>query len=92
MKKNKDTLVLLKYMMRLPPLIITALLSFTVMADNIDTSMTEEEDFVDEMSLGDLLNISVSSTTKSDMTIQKAPGVIRGFTARQIKRYHFKTL
>jgi len=37
-------------------------------------------------------DLTVSSTTKSNMSIQKAPGVIRVFTAKDIKRYHFKTL
>ncbi len=45
-----------------------------------------------DLSFEDLLSISVSSTTKSSMRIQKAPGVVRVFTAEDIKKYHFHTL
>ena len=44
------------------------------------------------LSLEDLLNVTVTSTTKSSLEIRQAPGVVRVFTRTDIVRLGFRTL
>ena len=45
-----------------------------------------------EMSLDELMNITVTSATKSEMSIRKSPGVVRVFTSKDFENYGFSTL
>jgi len=45
-----------------------------------------------ELNLEDLMKITVRSTTKSSLTISKAPGVVRVFTADDFERFGLETL
>lgn len=60
-----------------------------------DTTTKEDtlpsEDFF-ELSLDDLMNIEVESATKSKMSIQKAPSVVRVFTEKDFENYGFTTI
>jgi len=70
-------------------LIIAAILCCsTVFAQ---TSKYDTEDLM-EMSLEELLNIDVSSTTKTKVNIRKAPGTVYSFAKEDFKNYGMKTL
>ncbi len=45
-----------------------------------------------DLSLEELLNVKVYSPTKSNISIQKSPGVIRVFTQKDFERFGFRTL
>ncbi|MFC2140178.1 TonB-dependent receptor plug domain-containing protein, partial [Candidatus Auribacterota bacterium] len=51
-----------------------------------------EIDSLFALSLEELMNVEVFSTTKSSITIQKSPGVIRVFTKKDFDKFGFKTL
>lgn len=67
-------------------------MSFFLAPCSIAAGQASNEKDVWDMSLQDLLNLSVDSTTKSSISIQKAPGVVRAFSRREIEQYGFLTL
>lgn len=62
-----------------------------IFAITFDSFSQEMENYM-EMSLEELLNIKVVSTTKSSISLQKAPGIIRVFTKDDFDKYGATTL
>lgn len=56
------------------------------------TNVALETDDMFSMSLEDLLNVEIESATKSSMSIQKAPSVVRVFTDKDFANFGFTTV
>ncbi len=56
--------------------------------DTLDADLSEALD----LSLEDLMNVQVTSSTKSGVSIQKAPSVIRVFSKEDFQKFGFTTL
>ncbi len=75
-------------------ILISLLLIFSIqgIAQEIpEESNTSQEEMFD-LSMEDLMNVTVESATKSSVSLQKAPSIIRVYTDKDIEKFGFITL
>ena len=71
----------------------SALIALLSMSNtSVYANKNESEDFLDSISLSDLLNINVVSASKEADNILLAPGTIYVVTKEEIERYGFEQL
>lgn len=56
------------------------------------TGVAQEVDDLMSMSLEDLMNLEVESTTKTKVNIRKAPGTVYSFSQKELKSYGIKSI